>query len=402
MFWEYFWEQMVNLLHTSFHFYDDTMHFLKRLGGNEELTLFLEDNPRLKERAFAQMHMHCPVLYTENQLLFAVFGNDVLEGERILAGPVVIDSVSQDDMRKIYRTYQTKRAYEYLPPVCSLETFVSGLLLLHGQLTGEELSAAQFWDMNQNYYKSSRQMQGQVVKDVFVRQENVGMHNPYEQELRELYSIERGDAKILEESISETYEGDFGILSKDPLRSRKNLVIGNITMASRAAIRGGLSVEEAFTVADSLIRQLEEIDNIPEVSAFKQKAQYLYVTLVSNAQKKERSSENPLVGRTKDYIFAHLHEPVKVSSIAEYLQVNADYLSHLFRKQEKMTISQYIRKEKVKIGENLLRYSDYRIQDIAFYLGFSNQSHFAKAFSEVTGVSPGVYRAKYGESGGWG
>ncbi len=50
-------------------------------------------------------------------------------------------------------------------------------------------------------------------------------------------------------------------------------MIGNITMASRAAIRGGLSVEEAFTVADSLIQQLEEIDNIPEVSAFKQEAQ---------------------------------------------------------------------------------------------------------------------------------
>ena len=55
-------------------------------------------------------------------------------------------------------------------------------------------------------------------------------------------------------------------------------------MASRAAIRGGLSVEEAFTVADSLIQQLEEIDNIPDVSAFKQQAQYLYVRLVAAAR----------------------------------------------------------------------------------------------------------------------
>ena len=39
-------------------------------------------------------------------------------------------------------------------------------------------------------------------------------------------------------SISETYEGKIGILAKDPLRHYKNVAIGNITLASRAAIQG--------------------------------------------------------------------------------------------------------------------------------------------------------------------
>lgn len=401
MFCEYFWEQMVNLLHTSFHIYDENLNLEKRLGGSDELTCFLEGADGVKEQAFAHMFSRCPALYMEPPLLFAVFGEDAAEGKRILAGPVMLEPASREEVRRVYRRYGPEIKCEYLPPVISLETFVSGLLLLHGQLTGEEMPAARFWEMNRKYYGEFQHIRQQVVKDVFSQQENAGTHNPYEQELRELYSIERGDASMLASSISETYEGDFGILSKDPLRSHKNLVIGNITMASRAAIRGGLSVEEAFTVADSLIRQLEELDSILEVSVFKQEAQHLYIKLVSEARKKEKISENPLVGQVKEYIFTHLHETIKVSAIAKSLQVNPDYLSHLFRLQEKMTISQYIRREKVKRAENLLRYSDYRIQDIAFYLGFSTQSHFAKAFCEVVGISPNAYRKKFRDWEKW-
>lgn len=262
--------------------------------------------------------------------------------------------------------------------------------------------------MASDFHIPSSQVQKRVMEEIFQRQENEERHNPYEQELRELYSIEQGDAETLAKSISETYEGDFGILAKDPLRSHKNLVIGNITMASRAAIRGGLSVEEAFTVADSLIQQLEEIDSIPEVSAFKQEAQYLYVRLVAAAraakkenrgkkgQKERKAVKNPLVSQVKDYIFTHLHDAIQVAHIAGHLQVNPDYLSHLFREQEKVTITQYIQREKVKRGENLLKYSDYRIRDIAFYLGFSTQSHFAKVFRQQVGMSPNEYRKQYG------
>lgn len=254
--------------------------------------------------------------------------------------------------------------------------------------------------MEENAHASSKQIHRRVAEEIFQRQEKEEIHNPYEQELRELYSIEQGDEEMLARSISETYEGDFGVLARDSLRSHKNLVIGNITMASRAAIRGGVSVEEAFTVADSLIQQLEEIDNIPDVSAFKEEAQYLYVRLVAAARENRRGrgqeTVNPLIGRVKDYIFTHLHDSIQVSQIARHLQVNADYLSHLFREQEKMTISQYIRREKIKRGENLLKYSDYRIRDIAFYLGYCTQSHFARVFQQTVGMSPKEYRHRFG------
>ena len=81
--------------------------------------------------------------------------------------------------------------------------------------------------MNQKPHAPSKQIQKRIMEEVFQRQENEAIHNPYEQELRELYSIEQGDEETLAQSISETYEGDFGVLAKDPLRSHKNLVMPN-------------------------------------------------------------------------------------------------------------------------------------------------------------------------------
>ena len=71
--------------------------------------------------------------------------------------------------------------------------------------------------MNQKPHAPSKQIQKRIMEEVFQRQENEAIHNPYEQELRELYSIEQGDEETLAQSISETYEGDFGVLAKDPL-----------------------------------------------------------------------------------------------------------------------------------------------------------------------------------------
>ena len=168
--------------------------------------------------------------------------------------------------------------------------------------------------------------------------------------------------------------------------------MGNITLASRAAIRGGISVEKSFSMADSFIQQVEEIDNVPEVEAFKRESQYFYARLVNEENtrggEKQNVRANPLIGQVKDYIFNHLHDTIQVSDIAAYIQVNPDYLSHLFSSQEKMTITNYIRQEKVRRGENLLKYSDYRVQEIAFYLGFCSQSHFARVFQQIVGMNP--------------
>ena len=48
-------------------------------------------------------------------------------------------------------------------------------------------------------------------------------------------------------------------MAQDQLRQRKNLFIVTATLVSRAAIQGGMQVEDAFSLSDSYIRQCERM-----------------------------------------------------------------------------------------------------------------------------------------------
>jgi len=110
---------------------------------------------------------------------------------------------------------------------------------------------------------------------------------------------------------------------------------------------------------------------------------------------KAQSGYNPVVRRAKDYISRHIHDKISVSKMAEKVGVSADYLSAVFSKTEKRTITKYILDERLLMCENMLKYSDYTIQEISAYFSFSSQSHFTKLFRENKGMTPREYRNIY-------
>ena len=87
------------------------------------------------------------------------------------------------------------------------------------------------------------------------------IHPPYEQELRELHCIENGDLELLEKTIPQSYDDSYNaILAKNPIRHIKNLGIVVVTLACRAAIRGGIDPEISFSLSDTYINKIESLD----------------------------------------------------------------------------------------------------------------------------------------------
>lgn len=224
--------------------------------------------------------------------------------------------------------------------------------------------------------------------------ESIGWHNPYDQELREQDSIRRGDTEALKRCWEEKYEGSIGTLAADPLRNIKNIAIGVITLSSRSAIKGGLNPETVFSLADAVILNIEQKLKTPEeVLETIHRTQLTLTEMVSETQHSD--SFNPIISRTKDYIFRNIHRKITVTEIAKWLGINPDYLSDLFRRTEKITVTEYIMKEKMELCCNMLKFSNYSIQQISAYFGFCSQSHFTKQFKKVTGMTPGAYRKMY-------
>lgn len=337
-----------------------------------------------------------PTLLAFNrQLLYALIP---AEDNYFVIGPVQ----SSDGL---YLRYQTEtepldESWIQTVPVCSLKKLASDVLLAFNLYRDEPLDESALLTANCIRQETDARLKAHFSELVFEYMENGRRHNPYDQEFRECSSIEQGDLKQLETAIKEDYLGEYGTLAKNPIRQARNLGIVVVTLASRAAIRGGLSYEIAFSLSDSTIQKLEECSDIPTIFHIFRSAEFQYAQMVNDLREQKAGTidkdKNPHINRCKDYIYSHLHNKIYVQDVARELNLNANYLSELFHQCEKISLTDFILREKMNLIKNLLVYSRYTCSEIAAYLGFSSQSHMGKQFKQCSGMTPYQYRKVYG------
>ena len=288
---------------------------------------------------------------------------------------------------------------KYVPQV-NPDDYLEDILFLNHMITGVESTTEQIIETNCLNHDHTGKVQKHFNDILFENHENNVHHNPYDQEMREFGSIENGDLIQLEKSLQEDYDGTIGTLAKDSLRNLKNLGIVLVPLASRAAIRGGLSPEISFSLSDSYIQQIEECKDLALVAPLAHKAEFQYAEMVHEIKEKQKGilkkQKNPRINKCKDFIFSHLHDRITLEDLAAEADCNPNYLSQLFKECEGISISGYILQEKINRAKNLLIYSDYSYIEIATYLGFSSQSHLGTQFKKHTGYTLRQYREIYG------
>lgn len=241
--------------------------------------------------------------------------------------------------------------------------------------------------------KKMDELSKRLEEILFQRQESGMLHNTplWNEDLVEaiLSGEESRVRRFLEEKIR--LEGEAGHLAGDRLRNWKNLMICVVSNICTKILRQEeMDSEIIYSIADACIQVVEEAraeEELLEVAA-------AYCLTLCRYIKKSHAQYHPLVRQAKDYVFKHFHEKIVIGDMVEQLGTSSSYLGMVFRQNEDITLHQFIMKEKVERGKNLLRYSDYSLQSIGQYLGFASQSHFGREFKKYTGVTPADYRAR--------
>ena len=233
-------------------------------------------------------------------------------------------------------------------------------------------------------------------KLIFERQEENYKHNTAEWGLWVYDCLKNHDTDSMIQalnSIKDNYQP--GKLSKNDFRSTKNLLIILISVMAHYAVRDRIIDNElAMSACDVCISMCEaQTDRESLLKA-------TYAGLVKLSELMQEYSErkyHPLVTQAKEYIYQHLHDEIRVSTMAGEFNVSPEYLSRTFHDAEKITLKEFIILERIHRSRNLLKYSDFTISDISNYLAFSSPSHFAAAFKKTTGKSPTQYRKEVRE-----
>lgn len=227
----------------------------------------------------------------------------------------------------------------------------------------------------------------------FVTRETGDRHHTHTEDMLQYQLLRAGDPAAVEEAVR-MFSSDLpGHVSDDPLRNCKYLFVACITLASRAAIAGGMEAERAYNISDLYILKMDRLETIQQVRALHREMFAFYTDEMARLDQQSVYSKPVIL--CLDYIYEHLHEPIRVKQLARFAGLNASYLSTLFKKELGIPISDYVLSKRMEAAKNMLRFSEYSYASIAATLAFSSQSHFTKSFKKQTGYTPKEYRNQF-------
>ena len=112
------------------------------------------------------------------------------------------------------------------------------------------------------------------------------------------------------------------------------------------------------------------------------------------------SQKNPggcdsLVSAAREYIEGHCLEKFSLKGISEALYVNGSYLLRTFKHHTGMTPLCYHHRVRCAKAKDLLTETSLSISQVGESVGFVSSSHFSHIFRKTEGCTPSEYRKQH-------
>ncbi|MCK9507400.1 MAG: AraC family transcriptional regulator [Pigmentiphaga sp.] len=112
------------------------------------------------------------------------------------------------------------------------------------------------------------------------------------------------------------------------------------------------------------------------------------------AESYDNESED-IVQQSIYFMKQNLSGKIRLKEIANHIGYSTSHFSNLFKHKTSIPPMDYYNQLKIQKACSLLEFSNMKIKEIAYYLGFYDPFHFSKAFQDEMEISPKEYRKRY-------
>lgn len=204
--------------------------------------------------------------------------------------------------------------------------------------------------------------------------------------LSEVGSILRlSDRNRFAQAVGQMEAALRGAADLDEARSQALTFLAVVTASSLEAGGGRELHRLQLQVARAMDRE-DDLERIIEIAldSIHQVADPLFAPVEDRAAR--------LIDRAVEYVDRNFAKRISDAVVARELGLSTSHFRYLFRESLGMPFHQYVITSRLERARKLLRETDGSIGEIALEVGFSNVSHFSKAFAQRFEICPSRVR----------
>jgi len=191
----------------------------------------------------------------------------------------------------------------------------------------------------------------------------------YEAENRLMQAVMQDRTHRAGVMLSGVSKAGLEIRADEPVRNMKNYSVILNTLLRKAVEQGGVHPLYIDRLSSEFARLWQEMA-------------HKYCVMVKKHSSQKYSQLVQQVISRVDY---DLSADLSLKANAEALNVNASYLSALFKKEKGITLTEYVNRKKVEYAIYLLNNSTLSVSSVGQYCGIQDDNYFTKMFKKYTG-----------------
>ncbi|MBQ8766883.1 MAG: AraC family transcriptional regulator [Clostridia bacterium] len=330
--------------------------------------------------------------------IFIVLPTEDSAVSTFIAGPFIDVDINQQTLLEIAEKnhipahiFSQLQKYYTSVPVYTDRDVILSLFNSFGEVLWGSIDNFTFKTINMSYQNQSFP---KIVKNLENKTDDAllamqMLERRYEGERKMIQAVSQGMTHQAEQILSKSSAIMLEMRVSDPVRNIKNYSIIVNTLLRKAAEQGGVHPLYIDGVSSDFAKRIERIRSVDEGVNMHHEMIDKYCALVKRHSMKNYS---PLVQKVITLVDFDITSDLSLSRQAEMLNVNASYLSTLFKKETGMTLTEYVSKKRIEQAAFLLTSTNLQIQTVAQNCGIYDVNYFTKLFKKHTGKTPKEYR----------
>lgn len=164
----------------------------------------------------------------------------------------------------------------------------------------------------------------------------------------------------------------------------------NCMLPGEALIYGHESAE----IIKRALRKMPLLDDIGQLCGMLRLLPFIFTTEDRTMIGRPVSIENNVrrIQKVAAYVMAHYAHTITLDEIASHIGMNRSAFCSFFKRNKKMTFSQFLTNYRLSTACELLRDTEKQISEICYAVGFNDLPHFTRVFRKKYGIPPSQFR----------